>query len=1081
MAKAKRRSPGSSHSKRDPAREDVLKVGILQPGERIFVDHYESDTRARLAHTYGCERKASQYKGGTIFYDAATGYIKTYHQTTFYAKETIQSKHRFEADIAQCGVTVQTYRTDNGSDFTSAQWQQELESNNQIQSFSGAGAQFQNALAERSIQTVCNSARAMLLHLNIHWPDQYNTRLWGFALDYAVWLWNHTPRQDHSMSPIELFCQTKTSCEYLRRARVFGAPCYILDHNFRDGKKIPKWKPRARLGMWLGFSPHHSSSVGLVLNLQTGKITPQFHYIIDNKFTTVPGGIAGRSTPAITQDALNIFLRSKFDTEDREYALADWDPSIDGDLPPLQWDEHPPSIDGQLLPDPDESDRRRVHWSNDPPIQHFIDDTVPDAAEASPDDTSEEDEEDEDDAHVAPPTAPTPSSPSADPVSPLDSVSGSPVGGISDSDRNRPAPTRRTRSGRTHREPNRLTASEKGELKGFYTRMQDKPPSLQEHLGRFTGATAAAMTLDWNKPACEPTAKYFEILLALSTCPVSGQLFDMHPLALQARLMGSPEQPSYNDVMRMDDQSKEEWRQSMDKEIAALYKQKAMKLVNRTAAKGRQIVPSTWALKVKTYPDGAILKKKSRLCIRGDQMYEGLHEGELAKDSDGYAPVIEWGTLRLLLTLVTQHQLVTTQVDFRNAFTQAPLDRPMFMELPQGLKEIPKYKNKVFQLDRSLYGHVFAARLFYKLIRTALTGPDGLGFECSINDLCLFIRKDCIIITWVDDAVIISKDPKTADKIIADLLKRGLDLEKEHEHGALENYLGVKFEDLPTGEKVMLQQGLIDRIVEATHMQNGNPKDTPATDVLTKSLDKPAFSGDYNYRSVVGMMLYLANTSHPDIAFAVNQCARFSTNPREPHHKAIKRIVGYLKKTRNEGMRIRPTKKNTLDCWVDSDFAGLIGKEDPQDPSSTRSRTGFIICLGDNPVFWQSKLQTITALHTMESEYIAASTAMKSLLFLRRVHEEICTKFDLPFDPKSNISTIFEDNQAALILATTDPPRLTPRAKSIAVHYHWFRQYLKPDSIVMKSIDSPSNRSNQLTKPLGKLQFERERKLLMGF
>jgi hypothetical protein len=435
----------------------------------------------------------------------------------------------------------------------------------------------------------------------------------------------------------------------------------------------------------------------------------------------------------------------------------------------------------------------------------------------------------------------------------------------------------------------------------------------------------------------------------------------------------------------------------------------------------------------------------------------------------------------MLLTQVVQNNLVTTQVDFRNAFTQAPLERPMFMGLPDGLRDLPQYKDKIFQLDRSLYGHRFAAKLFYELLRKALTGKDGLGFECSVNDSCLFIRHDCIIITWVDDAIIISKDPKVADQVITDLLERGLDLEKEQEHGGLENYLGVRFKDLPSGEKIMLQTGLIDRIIEATHMNNANPKDTPATDVLTKSLDQPAFSANYNYRSVVGMMLYLANTSRPDIAFAVNQCARFGTNPREPHHKAIKRIVGYLIKTRDEGMRIRPTGKNTIDCYVDSDFAGLTGKEDPQDPTSTRSRTGYVICLGDNPIFWQSKLQTITALHTMEAEYIAASAAMKSLLFLRRVHEEICTKFDLPYDSKSNISTIFEDNQAALILATTDPPRLTPRAKSIAVQYHWFRQYLTPDSIVMQSIDSPSNRSNQLTKPLGKIQFERERKMLLGF
>ena len=125
-------------------------------------------------------------------------------------------------------------------------------------------------------------------------------------------------------------------------------------------------------------------------------------------------------------------------------------------------------------------------------------------------------------------------------------------------------------------------------------------------------------------------------------------------------------------------------------------------------------------------------------------------------------------------------------------------------------------------------------------------------------------------------------------------------------------------------------------------------------------------------------------------------------------------------------MRIQPTTKNTLDCWVDADFVGLYGKENPQDPSSTRSQTGYVICLGDNPVFWQSKLQTITALHTMETEYIATSGAMKSLLFLQRVHKEICTGFGLPFDSKSNVSTIFEDNQAALLLATTDPPCLTP-------------------------------------------------------
>lgn len=191
-------------------------------------------------------------------------------------------------------------------------------------------------------------------------------------------------------------------------------------------------------------------------------------------------------------------------------------------------------------------------------------------------------------------------------------------------------------------------------------------------------------------------------------------------------------------------------------------------------------------------------------------------------------------------------------------------------------------------------------------------------------------------------------------------------------------------------------------------------------------------------RSVIGMCLYLSNTTRLDCAFAVNQCARYTHDPREPHHKALKRLVAYLIKTRDEGMTIQPTSKNTLDCYVDADFAGLYGAEDPDDPISVRSRTGFIIALGDNPVIWSSKLQTEIACSTMMAEYVALSSAMRSLVYLRRVHEEICTTVKLPFDPKSNISTVFEDNQACLTLATTDPPRMTPRSKSIAVKYHWF-------------------------------------------
>jgi len=106
----------------------------------------------------------------------------------------------------------------------------------------------------------------------------------------------------------------------------------------------------------------------------------------------------------------------------------------------------------------------------------------------------------------------------------------------------------------------------------------------------------------------------------------------------------------------------------------------------------------------------------------------------------GYSPVIDWGTLRiLLLSLMIQYGLHTTQVDSKNAFVQAPLERPMYMNLPPGLSEAPHLKDKILHLKRSLYGHRYAAKLFYELLQRILV--QKLNFRVSPHDHCLFIYQ----------------------------------------------------------------------------------------------------------------------------------------------------------------------------------------------------------------------------------------------------------------------------------------------------------------------------------------------------
>ena len=177
------------------------------------------------------------------------------------------------------------------------------------------------------------------------------------------------------------------------------------------------------------------------------------------------------------------------------------------------------------------------------------------------------------------------------------------------------------------------------------------------------------------------------------------------------------------------------------------------------------------------------------------------------------------------------------------------------------------------------------------------------------------------------------------------------------------------------------------------------------------------------------MLIYLYSTTQPDIRFAVTSCAHFSHDPKAEHGAAIKQIICYLKKTKYMGLVIRPSQSNIIDAYSNADYAGMYGIEDPTDPTSCRSRTGFLVTLGGNPLVWSSKLQSLVAMHTMEAKYIPLSDMMKHVIFLRGIHHEItsqCSSLKLPDIGKTEITTVFQDNQAAQILAATNPPQMSP-------------------------------------------------------
>ena len=170
------------------------------------------------------------------------------------------------------------------------------------------------------------------------------------------------------------------------------------------------------------------------------------------------------------------------------------------------------------------------------------------------------------------------------------------------------------------------------------------------------------------------------------------------------------------------------------------------------------------------------------------------------------------------------------------------------------------------------------------------------------------------------------------------LRELGVDLEQEDDAAG---FLGVTLDrDGPSGLLEMKQTGLIKRVIEALGLDDAyaKGKHTPAeSKPLVKDADGEAAHGGFSYSSVVGMLLYLSGHTRPNIAYAVNCCARYMFCPKHSHESALKRIGRYLKQTLDGMMVNSSTDICKIDAYPDADFAGMYGHEKPVDPSCVKS------------------------------------------------------------------------------------------------------------------------------------------------
>jgi hypothetical protein len=132
-------------------------------------------------------------------------------------------------------------------------------------------------------------ARTMLIHAQQRWPDAITTNLWPYAIRMANDAINASPsaKLKDNPTPIEAFSGSNkvTNPKHWHH---FGCPAFVLQEPLQDGANIfHKWKERAKVGVYLGRSPQHAKNVALVLSLETGLVSPQFHCKLDSTFQTL--------------------------------------------------------------------------------------------------------------------------------------------------------------------------------------------------------------------------------------------------------------------------------------------------------------------------------------------------------------------------------------------------------------------------------------------------------------------------------------------------------------------------------------------------------------------------------------------------------------------------------------------------------------------------------------------------------------------------------------------------------------------------------------------------------------------------
>lgn len=543
--------------------------------------------------------------------------------------------------------------------------------------------------------------------------------------------------------------------------------------------------------------------------------------------------------------------------------------------------------------------------------------------------------------------------------------------------------------------------------------------------------------------------------------------------ALSAMDVGTPEDVVIPKSVKeaMAGPKRDKWMESLRTEYNAMVKHNTFAPLSDIArelhAKGELKVHGTRVVfTVKRNDRGEIARFKARLVVQGFTMQDGI-------DYDStFSPVARLNSVRMLAALACAHNLEMLHTDVPNAYLNGKTTKLVLVRLPELWNtmigpDLGPDGSPVIMVG-SVYGTPDAGRNWNTCIHEFFIAEGYL--QCS-KEPCLYTKgklpEGTLIGMWVDDNYIVSGDTIERARLLNEMERKF----SVKNLGQISFSLGIHFTWSDAG-LYMTQTAYVGKIVEKFRMEECHPLYVPmqkgmkpTAKMSPQSEEEKAKMSDVPYKSAIGSLLYLAICTRPDIIYAVSALARYSQNPGMEHWMLVKHVIRYVRFTKGHGLFYKRhagvIKELTSEGFADAAY---------NDSECARSTTGYIVVLlGLYSISWRSKLTTLTALSTMESELVALHSLVREVAWMRLVLREISS---LSLPP----TTIHCDNNP--VVQQTRQPRVTEKNKHINPKFFYVLDLIRDNSVIVVKIGTDDQIADILTKSLANPRFAKMRSSL---